>query len=72
MNEIRQYDIFLLRLPHLEAGADESAPALRVILEDTRTGERHAFADGAALVAFLVAVAKGHVGEDEHDQVPRT
>ena len=53
MNEIDRYQVFVLRVQRAPAVADGAAACLRLILEDTRTGERRVFQDGAALVAFL-------------------
>jgi succinate dehydrogenase hydrophobic membrane anchor protein len=54
MNEPDGYQVFLLRL-HQSAASKDGAPAdgVRMILEDTRTGQRHVFASGESLVAFL-------------------
>ena len=53
MNEVDRYQVFVLRVQRAPAVADGAATCLRLILEDTRTGERRVFGNGAALVAFL-------------------
>ena len=55
MNEVERYQVFVLRVQRAAAVPDGVAACLRLILEDTRTGERRVFGDGAALVTFLNA-----------------
>jgi hypothetical protein len=53
MGESGMFNTYVLRVRRAPAGDQPSPAALQLILEDVRTGERHAFDDMIALAAYL-------------------